>query len=467
MKIYDTLSGEKREFAPSGDEVRMYVCGVTPYGPSHVGHAMSYIIFDVVRRYLEYQGHQVRHVQNFTDVDDKLIERAHREETTVEALAQRYIDEYFQEMGALNVQEAHVYPRASQEVPRIVESIGGLIDKGAAYAANGDVYFRVTHAASYGKLSRRSLESMRAGARVEAREHKEHPMDFALWKAAKPGEPQWDSPWGPGRPGWHIECSVMASAHLGQPVDIHGGGQDLIFPHHENEIAQSEALSEGTPFANFWLHNGLLQMAEEKMSKSTGILVTVREALERFSPDGLRLSVLGSHYRSPATYSEEGIVAAERAMARLRQAALVAGPDAEPALDPAPYLQRFQEAMDDDFNTPQALAALFDLAREVNRSAEAGRSVAQAQEMLLELGRRVLGFTFAEVEAGAPPELVEEVQALVDRRRELRAQRRFAEADGVREELAQRNVLLTDTSTGTEWRWRLPWESEAGGPPAS
>ena len=463
MKIYDTLSGEKREFTPSGDQVRMYVCGVTPYAPAHVGHAMSYMVFDVVRRYLEYRGHTVRHVQNFTDVDDKLINRAQGVGTTVEALAQRYIGEYFKEMGALNVQEAHVYPRASQEVPRMVETIGGLIGKGAAYAADGNVYFRVTRAESYGKLSRRSLESMRAGARVEAQEKKEHPMDFALWKATKPGEPQWASPWGPGRPGWHIECSVMALTYLGQPVDIHGGGQDLVFPHHENEIAQSEALSNGAPFVNFWLHNGLLQMAEEKMSKSTGNLVTLREVLGRFSPDSLRLSILGSHYRSPATYSEEAIVAAERAMARLRQAALLASPQAGPALDPGPYRRRFLEAMDDDFNTPQALAALFDLAREVNRAAEAGQSVAQAQEALLQLGRRVLGFTYAEVQSNAPPELVEEIQALVDRRGEYRAQRRFAEADGLRKELARRNVLLTDTPTGTEWRWRLPWESDATG----
>ena len=442
----------------------MYVCGVTPYGPVHVGHAMSYIIFDVLRRYLEYRGYAVRHVQNFTDVDDKLIERAHREGTTVEALAQGYIDEYFQDMGALNVLEAHAYPRVSQEVPRIVEAIGALVDKGFAYAANGDVYFRVTRASSYGKLSGRSLESMRAGARVEAVEHKEHPMDFALWKAAKPGEPQWDSPWGHGRPGWHIECSVMASTYLDQPVDIHGGGQDLIFPHHENEIAQSEALMEGAPFARFWVHNGLLQMAEEKMSKSTGNLVTVRRALERFSPDGLRLSVLISHYRSPATYSEEAIAGAERAMARLRQAALMSGPQVEPApsadsgqaLDPSPYRQRFLEAMDDDFNTPQALAALFDLAREINRGAEAGSSVAQARETLLELGREVLGLSFAEREMKPPPELEARIGGLVRQRDELREKRRFAEADQIRQELTKLGVSLTDTPKGTQWRWIPP-----------
>ena len=453
MRIHDTLTGEKREFVPAGDEARMYVCGVTPYAPAHVGHAMSYVVFDVVRRYLEYCGHRVRHVQNFTDVDDKIIERAAQEGTSVDDLAQRYIAEYFRDMGAMSVLEAHAYPRASQEVPRMVELIAALVDKGTAYAAGGDVYFRVTRDPSYGKLSHRTLDSMRAGARVEASELKEHPTDFALWKAAKPGEPVWESPWGPGRPGWHIECSAMVLAYLGQPVDIHGGGQDLVFPHHENEIAQSEAVSDGAPFVRFWVHNGLLHLDQEKMSKSLRNLVTVQEALAQFSADALRLFFLGSHYRSPGTYSEEAVAAAEQAMARLRQAATMdASEETGEALDSSPHRQQFLEAMDDDFNTPQALAALFDLAREVNRAEEEGRSVIGAQATLLELGRRVLGLTFAGREAAVPDELATRIQELVDRRTTLRNEKRFAEADAVRDELAAMHVSLNDGPDGTVWK---------------
>ena len=272
MKLSDTLTGEKRDFSPAGDEVKMYVCGVTPYASAHVGHAMSYVVFDVLHRYLEYRGYRVRRVQNFTDIDDKLIDRANQEGTTVTDLAERLIDEYFADMAALNVRNADVYPRATQELPTIIEMIEGLIAKQFAYSADGDVYFRVTRDPGYGKLSHRSLDGMRAGARVEESAAKEHPMDFALWKAAKPGEPAWDSPWGPGRPGWHIECSAMSLRYLGETIDIHGGGQDLVFPHHENEIAQSEAFTGARPFVRHWLHNGLLLLGDEKMSKSVGNL---------------------------------------------------------------------------------------------------------------------------------------------------------------------------------------------------
>ena len=453
MKIYDTLAGGKRDFAPASGEVRMYVCGVTPYAPSHVGHAMSYVVFDVIRRYLEYLDYGVRHVQNFTDLDDKIIERAAQAGTSVEELAERFIAEYFRDMDRLNVQKASVYPRASQEIPKMVELIQSMIGMGTAYAANGDVYFRVTKDPSYGKLSHRSLDTMRAGARVESSEQKEHPMDFTLWKAAKPGEPVWQSPWGPGRPGWHIECSAMALRYLGNSVDIHGGGQDLVFPHHENEIAQSEAVSGGEPFVRFWVHNGLLHLDQEKMSKSLGNMITVQEALSRYSADALRLCFLSSHYRSPGTYSDEGVAGAERAMGRLRQAANLAGPEQPTgALDAVPYRQRFLEAMEDDFNTPRALAAFFDLAREVNREAEEGHSVADAQTALLELGRSVLGLTFAEPAVEVTDELAVRVQALVDQRAELRNSKRFAEADAVRDELAALHVTLTDTPGGTEWQ---------------
>ena len=452
MKLSDTLTGEKRDFAPAGDEVRMYVCGVTPYSSAHVGHAMSYIVFDILHRYLEFRGFEVKRVQNFTDIDDKLIDRAIQEEMTVEELAEKHIGEYFDDMAALNVRPADIYPRATHEVPKIIEVITGLIGSGHAYESHGDVYFRVRGVDDYGKLSHRSLDTMRAGARIEPGVEKEHPMDFALWKSAKPGEPAWDSPWGGGRPGWHIECSAMALRYLGESIDIHGGGQDLVFPHHENEIAQSEAFTGKRPFASFWLHNGLLNLDSEKMSKSLGNLVTIRDALERYSPDAIRLSVLNAHYRSPGYYSDEALAGSERAAARLRQAASAASnANAPERLDGGEARARFIEAMDDDLNSPQAVAALFDLARDINRGSSEGRDVSQAQAALLEL-TGVLGLTLEQREAAVDADLASRAQALVDRRAELRAARDFAGADAVRDDLAALGVEVTDSPAGTTWR---------------
>ncbi|MEE8471640.1 MAG: cysteine--tRNA ligase, partial [Dehalococcoidia bacterium] len=317
MKVYNTLSGQKEEFQPQGDPVLMYVCGVTPYDACHFGHGMSYVIFDVIRRYLEYRGYRVRHVQNFTDIDDKIIIRAGEQGVSPRDLAEGHIKGYFEDMDKLNIMRAHVYPRATEEIDQIIDMVGGLVDRGFAYAVGSDVYFRVKNAPGYGKLSRRTLDGMLAGARVEVGEDKEYPLDFALWKGVKPGEPSWDSPWGPGRPGWHIECSAMSLRHLGETLDIHGGGQDLVFPHHENEIAQSEAFTGRAPFAKYWLHNGFVRMDSEKMSKSLGNLVTLGDALGRFGPDAIRLFVLSSHYRSPLTYSEEGLGAAQKGVDRL------------------------------------------------------------------------------------------------------------------------------------------------------
>jgi len=453
MKLSDTLTGDKTEFAPAGDEVKMYVCGVTPYATAHVGHAMSYIVFDVLHRYLEFSGFKVRRVQNFTDIDDKLIDRAQAEGTTVEALAGQHSDEYMRDMAALNVREADVYPRATQEVPKIIEVIAGLVDKDFAYASDGDVYFRVTRDPAYGKLSHRSLDTMRAGARVEAGAEKEHPMDFALWKGAKPGEPAWDSPWGPGRPGWHIECSAMALRYLGDTIDIHGGGQDLVFPHHENEIAQSEAFTGAQPFARYWVHNGLLHLDQEKMSKSLGNLVTIRDALSRYSADAIRLGMLNAHYRGPGYYSDDALAGAERAAGRVRQAvAASANTGVAGELDAAPHRQRFIAAMDDDLNTPQAIAALFDLARDINRESEAGRDVSVAQRTLAELGGGVLGLTFRELQAEVSADVADRITDLVAHRTELRSARSFAEADAVRDELTAMGIELTDSADGTTWR---------------
>ncbi|MFO8101268.1 MAG: cysteine--tRNA ligase [Dehalococcoidia bacterium] len=450
MKIYNTLSGRKEEFVPHGDEVKMYVCGVTPYDSCHIGHAMSYIIFDMVRRYLRFRGYEVKYVQNFTDIDDKIIARANERGISARDMAEEFIREYFEDMDALNIMRADVYPYATDMVPDIIRVVETLIEKGFAYELNGDVYFRVRKADSYGKLSHRNLDDLRAGARIEVDEAKEYALDFAVWKAAKPGEPSWESPWGPGRPGWHIECSVMSQKYLGDTLDIHGGGQDLIFPHHENEIAQSEAFTGVIPFVKYWMHNGLLQMDQEKMSKSLGNLITVKELRRQVSADALRLFMLSSHYRSPLSYTDEGLEAMERGADRLtRTAQLEENEEGETSIDANPYWQRFIEAMDDDFNSAQAVAALFDLAREVNRGWEEGAKIGEAQNALRELAG-VLGLKLEEVrrEFSAGPF----VDLLVDIRNQLRAERKFELADMIRDRLAELGIALEDSAQGTRWR---------------
>ncbi|NQT74170.1 MAG: cysteine--tRNA ligase [Chloroflexi bacterium] len=450
MKIYDTLSSQKEDFTPDSDEVKMYVCGVTPYDSCHIGHAMSYVIFDVVRRYLKFRDYNVKYVQNFTDIDDKIIARANERGIPAKEMAEEFINEYFEDMDGLNIMRADFYPRATEEVPDIIRVVQTLIDKGHAYELNGDVYFRIQSADNYGKLSHRKLDDMRAGARIEVDEAKEYALDFALWKAAKPGEPSWDSPWGPGRPGWHIECSVMSQKYLGDSLDIHGGGQDLVFPHHENEIAQSEAFTGVIPFVKYWMHNGLLQLDQEKMSKSLGNLITVKEILEKSSADALRLFVLSSHYRSPLSFSDEGLAAMERGAERLTRAAnLENGVTQGDPLDANPYQKRFIEAMDDDFNSAQAVAALFDLSREINKASEEGIPIANAQNTLKKLSD-VLGLKLEEDHAefdGGPF-----VDLLVEIRSELRAAKQWQLSDIIRDRLTQLGISLEDTAQGTKWR---------------
>ena len=452
MKLYNTLSGQVEEFVPAAENlVKMYVCGVTPYSATHVGHALSYVVFDTLRRYLEYKGYEVRHIQNFTDIDDKIIQRAQESGVSEDELVEEFIGDYFHTMDALNIQRASEYPRATREIPRIIDAIAGLIDRGHAYPAAGDVYFRVTSKDDYGKLSHRTLDSMIAGARIQVDENKEHPMDFVLWKGAKPGEPSWESPWGPGRPGWHIECTAMSLEYLGEQLDIHGGGQDLVFPHHENEIAQSECYTGAKPFARYWMHNGLLQLGSDKMSKSLGNLVSVVDALERYSPDAMRLYFLSSHYRSPLAYSDEGAAAVERSLERVRRA-LVRGNGSGPEVDAETHRARFTAAMDDDLNTPQAVAALFDLARDINRGRDAGQNIDSGQDALRELGG-VLGLTFedrpsSEDSLAAAPF----IDLLVSIRTELRTARQFALADQIRDGLAQQGVTLEDGPQGTQWQ---------------
>ena len=449
VRLRNTISGEVEEFTPSGEVVSMYVCGVTPYDANHVGHAMSYIIFDTLRRYLEYRGYNVKHVQNFTDIDDRIIARANSRGISISELTEELIQRYHEDMRHLNVLPAHVYPHATQEIPGMIEMIEALIEKDFAYENGGDVYYRVQKKDDYGKLSHRTLDSMIAGARVEIDELKEHPMDFALWKAAKPGEPSWESPWGPGRPGWHIECSAMSLRYLGEQIDIHGGGEDLVFPHHENEIAQTEAYTGKQPFVRYWVHNAWVKSGEEKMSKSLGNFVTIGQALEHWSADALRLWVLTSHYRTPLTFTEEALLAAKRGSERLRQAARATVDGSGDAVDGAAYRQQFIDAMDEDMNTPRALAVLFNLAHEINRAKDEGRPASDAQATLLELAD-VLGLTLTEPESdiGAAPF----IELLITLRNELRAAKQFELADRVRTGLTDIGIALEDKPAGTVWR---------------
>ena len=450
MKIHNTLSGKTEDFEALDGKVNMYVCGITPYSASHIGHAMMSVIFDVVRRYLEFKGYDVCHIQNFTDIDDKMILAANSTGIDVADLAESNITDYLAEMDALNVARAHEYPRATAEIGKITEIIAKLIEKGYAYPVSGDVYFRVNRDEDYGKLSHRDLDGLIAGARVEVDERKEDAMDFALWKSQKPGEPAWDSPWGMGRPGWHIECSAMAIKYLGSSIDIHGGGRDLIFPHHENEIAQSESFTDEVPFSRFWMHNGMLRLGEDKMSKSIGNIVTVGEALSSYSPDALRLFFLSSHYRAPLLYTEANVAGQERALERLKNAVRPASAaSVGSTIDASPTKAQFVEAMDDDFNSPRALAAMFELAREINRGKDEGADVLGAQDTLRELSG-VLGISLDET--AATSDAGPFVQMLVNVRTELRAARQFDIADSIRDRLSELGVTIEDTPEGTEWR---------------
>jgi len=463
QRVYNTLTRKKEPFETiEPGKVRMYVCGPTVYDKAHVGHAMSSLVFDVIRRYLEYRGYQVRHVMNYTDVEDKIIQRAKAIGVEPMPLAESLIAEYDRQLRALNVLPATLTPRASDEIDAILQMVGSLIEKGHAYVLDGDVYFRVARDEDYGRLSGRRLEDTRAGFRFEADARKEDPADFALWKSAKPGEPAWDSPWGKGRPGWHIECSAMILNHLGEQIDIHGGGNDLVFPHHENEIAQTESLT-GKPFVRYWIHNGMLQLSGEKMSKSLGNLVTVEEFLTGHRGDVLRMLVLNSSYRSPLTYTDEVVEQAGRALERLKGALRPASPAAEPPAEAQKALEGggaaakagFLQAMDDDFNTPGALASLFELVRAINQARDAGASaqaLGGAQAVLSELAG-VLGLRLEEGD-GRQQEAGRFIDLLVELREELRVAKQWALADRVRERLQELGVTLEDGKAGTTWKAR-------------
>ncbi len=457
LKVYNDLTNRKEVFEPlEPGRVRMYVCGMTVYDYCHLGHARFMVVFDVIARYLRAKGFDVTYVRNITDIDDKIINRANENGEHFGELTGRFIDAMHEDTAALGVLSPDEEPRATAHIPEILAMVERLLEKGHAYLAdNGDVYYAVNSFDGYGRLSGKSVEDLRAGARVDVGENKRDPLDFALWKAAKPGEPSWDSPWGPGRPGWHIECSAMSTTCLGDSFDIHGGGADLTFPHHENEIAQSEGAT-GKPFVKYWLHNGFVRVNEEKMSKSLGNFFTIREILERYRPEEVRYFILTSHYRSPLNYDDEHLENARGALTRL-YTALRGLPPAEPAGGEA-FEARFTAAMDDDFNTPEALAVMFDLVREINRVRAEDEAGAAGLAAVLRGFGEALGILVEDPEAylrGGAGEAVlsdEAIEDLIRRRLEARSAKAWGEADRIREELKAQGVVLEDGPEGTSWR---------------
>lgn len=463
LRIYNTLSRTKEDFSTiEPGKVRMYVCGPTVYAEAHIGHAMSALVFDIARRYLEYKGYEVRYVMNFTDVDDKIINKANDLGVDPFGLAQQYIDGYKRNLKALNIKPATVNPRATEDMPQIIQMIEQLIQNESAYVVDGDVYYSVDSDDDYGKLSGRSLETMNAGSRIQVDNRKEHPMDFALWKAAKPGDPAWESPWGPGRPGWHIECSAMNMVHLGEQIDIHGGGNDLIFPHHENEIAQTESIT-GKTFARYWMHNGMMGLKDEKMSKSVGNMITIDQFLRDHPGDVMRLWVLNGSYRSPLTYNESVVEQTTQAYKRLLSAKKEALPGVlglseseqqklEEAAEHA--RQAFIEAMDDDFNTALAMAAIHELVKVINQARADGANTAQlesVQSVFNEL-TGTLGLVLSE-ESTQASSADAFIDLLVAVRWDLRAEKNWKMSDKIRDELKALGVILEDSKDGTTWSW--------------
>ena len=464
MQIYNTQTRRKEEFKPiEPGKVRIYCCGPTVYNYFHIGNARPFIVFDTLRRYLEHKGYKVKYVQNFTDIDDKMIRRANEEGITVKELGDRFIKEYYTDADALGIERATVNPRATEHIADIIALIEKLIDKGLAYACdNGDVYYNTQAFPGYGKLCGQNLEDLESGARIDVDPNKRHPMDFAVWKAQKPGEPAWESPWGMGRPGWHIECSVMAKKYLGEEIDIHAGGEDLVFPHHENEIAQSECCN-GKIFSRYWLHNAFLNIDNRKMSKSLGNFFTVREISEKYDLQVLRFFMLSAHYRSPLNFSADLMESAKTGLARICNAAdslkhyAGAAKEAEmtaeemTALEEAKNLaKKFDDAMDDDFNTADAISVVFELVRLANSNVNENSTKAFVQSLLdelLELGD-ILGLVFETKEEI----LDEEIEKLIEERQVARKERNFQRADEIRAELLEKGIVLEDTREGVKWK---------------
>ncbi|GFR34908.1 cysteine--tRNA ligase [Thermobrachium celere] len=463
IKVYNTMTRQKEDFVTiEPGVVRMYVCGPTVYNYFHIGNARTFIVFDTIRRYLEYRGYKVNFIQNFTDIDDKMIKRANEEGVTVKDVAEKYIAEYYKDADALNLKRATVNPRATEYIDEIINFVKDLVDKGYAYVVDGDVYFDTTKFKEYGKLSHQSIEDLEAGARIEVDERKRNPMDFALWKAKKEGEPAWESPWGEGRPGWHIECSTMACTLLGETIDIHGGGADLVFPHHENEIAQSEARN-GKPFARYWMHAAYLNVNNQKMSKSLNNFFTAREILEKYDAEVIRMFMLSGHYRNPINFSIDLLEQAKAGLERIYNSIS----NLEHVIDVSKYenlkeeekefsnklveyKNRFIEVMDDDFNTADAISVIFDMVRDINSniSVESSKEIARkALDMI-----RDLGSPLAILQKSTKENLDEEIERLIQERQKARKEKNYALADKIRDELKQRGIILEDTPQGVRWK---------------
>ena len=463
MKVYNTLTRKKEEFVPiTPGEVKMYVCGPTVYNFFHIGNGRTFIVFDTIRRYLEYRGYKVKFIQNFTDIDDKMIKKANEESTTVKDIGDKYICEYYTDADALNIKRATVNPRATEYINDIIDFVQELINKGYAYEVDGDVYFSTKKFESYGKLSGQNLEDLQAGARINVDERKQDPMDFAIWKTEKPGEPSWDCPWGKGRPGWHIECSCMAKKLLGDTIDIHAGGMDLSFPHHENEIAQSEALTD-KKFANYWLHSAFVNVNNQKMSKSLNNFFTARDILKEYDADVIRFLLLSGHYRIQLNFSKDLLDSAKASMERLYNAIanlenLLDEVSAEKmTIEEVDYLKsldkyrdKYIEKMDDDFNTADAISVLFELSKDINTNITINTSkelITKALELMRELGGP-LGILQKTTKAS----LEDEIEALIEQRQQARKNRDFAMADKIRDDLKSRGIVLEDTPQGVRWK---------------
>ena len=462
IKVYNTLTKKKEEFKPLvAGKVKMYVCGPTVYNFFHIGNGRTFIVFDTIRRYFEYRGYEVEFVQNFTDIDDKMIKRANEENTTVKEVGDKYIKEYYEDADNLNIERATVNPRATEYITQIIDFVKGLVDKGFAYEVDGDVYFSTKKFGDYGKLSGQNIEDLQSGARISIDERKKDPMDFAIWKAQKSGEPAWKSPWGMGRPGWHIECSCMAKNILGDTIDIHAGGSDLAFPHHENEIAQSEALT-GKTFANYWLHSAFVNVNNQKMSKSLNNFLTARAALEKFDADVIRFLMLSAHYRQQLNFSEELLLSAKASVERIYNTIY----NLENLLDEVrtthitdeekkylqslnKYKEKYIEKMDDDFNTADAITAIFDLIKDVNINVNIDSSkelITGCLNLIRELGKP-LGM----LQKSTKVNLDDEIQKLVNERQQARKDKNWALADKIRDDLKSRGIVLEDTPQGIRW----------------
>lgn len=463
MKVFNTMTRRKEEFIPLTEgEVKMYVCGPTVYNFFHIGNARTFVVFDTIRRYFEYRGYKVKFIQNFTDIDDKMIKRANEEDITVKELGDRFIKEYYKDADNLNIERATVNPRATEYIGEIVSFVKDLIDKGYAYETNGDVYFNTKGFNDYGKLSGQNLEELQAGARIDIDERKKDPMDFAIWKSQKPGEPAWESPWGMGRPGWHIECSCMAYKLLGETIDIHAGGSDLAFPHHENEIAQSEART-GKPFAKYWMHSAFVNVNNQKMSKSLNNFFTAREILEKYEPDVIRLFMLSGHYRTQINFSVELLESTKSALDRLYNAisileSLLDEVKIEQLTDDekhyikelASYKEKYIEKMDDDFNTADAISTIFDLVRDINTNLGVNSSKELVNYSLNLI--RELGSPLGILQKSTKGSLEEEIEKLIEERQQARKNKDWALSDKIRDDLKARGIVLEDTPQGVRWK---------------